>query len=100
MVPPEIEYLLLGGVLDGLDDLYDQRERAEWWLERLLIATSYAMSGTPWEKLMMDSARALERIRRSAGTDPEKNAQAVAATNDLRVRVADRWGDLDAPGRP
>lgn len=97
MATPEIEYELLGNVLDALDDLYDQRERAEWWLQRLLVATGCALRDSPWERAMAESAKALRLILSGDGTDSEKNAQALAATGDLRLRVAERWAELWSP---
>jgi len=47
MVDPDLEKALLGDVLDALDDLYDRRERAEWWTARLLRATAVALADTP-----------------------------------------------------
>jgi hypothetical protein len=46
MVSSEVERDLLENVLDALDDLYDQRERAAWWTERLLVATAIALQGS------------------------------------------------------
>jgi hypothetical protein len=46
VVDSETEKRLLENVLDALDDLYDRRDRAEWWTERLLLATSIAFRGT------------------------------------------------------
>lgn len=97
MLLPETEYQLLDGVLDGLDDLYDRRERAEWWLERLLVATSAALRGTSWEGPMAEAADGLQRVRRGEGNDDQKNGRALAATGELRLRVAERWAELAEP---
>lgn len=90
----QVEYQLLGAVLDGLDDLYDQRERAEMWLERLLVATSVALSGTTWERPMADAAADLVSVVRGGDSIEERNRRALEVTGDLRVQVAQRWAEL------
>jgi hypothetical protein len=84
----ETEKRLLGNVLDALDDLYDRRDRAEWWTERLLLATSAALRGTQWEHPMAEAATAIKLSLRGDGTYDEKNTAALVATGDLRLRVA------------
>jgi hypothetical protein len=96
MVTTEVEYQLLGGVLDGLDDLYDERERAELWLARLLTATSVALTGTAWERPMADAAAGVTAIAFGEGRDTQKNRQALGVTDELRVKVAARWAELDS----
>jgi hypothetical protein len=88
VVDGETERRLLENVLDALDDLYDRRDRAEWWAERLLLATSVAFRGTQWEHPMAEAATAIELIRLGGGTYEAKNAAALAATGDLRLQVA------------
>ena len=88
MAGDETERRLLENVLDALDDLYDRRDRAEWWTERLLLATSAAFRGTQWERPMAEAATAIELIQRGDGTYDDKNAAALAATGDLRLQVA------------
>jgi hypothetical protein len=84
----EMQRRLLGSVLDALDDLHDRRDRAEWRVERLLLATSAALCGTPWERPMADAARALWLIRSGDGTCDAKNAAALAASGDLCLEIA------------
>jgi endonuclease III-like uncharacterized protein len=88
MVDSEMEKRLLENVLDALDDLYDRRERAEWWTERLVLATSVALQNTQWQRPMAEAAIALRVIRLGDGTHDGKNTAAVVATNDLRLLVA------------
>ena len=89
MAGSETEKRLLENVLDALDDLYDRRDRAEWWTERLLLATSVAFRGTHWERLMAEAAAAIGLSLRGDGTCDAKNAAALVATGDLRIQVAD-----------
>jgi hypothetical protein len=89
VVDSKAEKRLLENVLDALDDLYYRRERAEWWTERLLLATSVAFRGTQWERPMAEAATAIGLSLRGNGTDDAKNAAALVATGDLRLRVAD-----------
>ena len=88
VVDGETERRLLENVLDALDDLYDRRDRAEWWVERLLLATSVALRGTRWERLMAEAATAIGLLRLGEGTHDANNAAALAATGDLRLEVA------------
>jgi hypothetical protein len=88
MVSSEVERVLLENVLDALDDLYDQRERAAWWAERLLVATAVALQGSQWEGPMSEAAQALGRIRRDAADVDGAYTSALAATDDLRHLVA------------
>ena len=88
VVDGETERRLLENLLDALDDLYDRRDRAEWWVERLLLATSVALRGTQWERPMADAATALELLRMGGGTDDAQNSAALAATDDLRLELA------------
>ena len=88
MADGETEGRLLENVLDALDDLYDRRDRAEWWTERLLLATSAALRGTQWERPMAEAADAMELIRLGDGAYDAKNAAALVATGDLRLQVA------------
>ena len=88
MVSSEVERVLLENVLDALDDLYDQRERAAWWTEKLLVATAIALRGSQWEGPMSEAAQALERIRRDAGDVDGAYMSALAATDDLRHLAA------------
>jgi hypothetical protein len=88
VVDDDAERRLLENVLIALDDLYDRRDRAEWWVERLLLATSIALHGTPWERPMAEAATAIELIRLGDGTYDAKNAAALVATGDLRLEVA------------
>jgi hypothetical protein len=88
VIDSETEKRLLENVLDALDDLYDRRERAEWWTERLLLATSVAFHGTRWERPMAEAATSIDLSLRGAGTYGAKNTAALVATGDLRLQVA------------
>jgi hypothetical protein len=94
MISPTVEYQLLGNVLDGLDDLYDRRERAAWWLERLLFATSVAFAGTMWERRRSEAADGLNQVRKGEGEADDRSRLALAATDDLRLQVSERWSEL------
>lgn len=91
---PEVECELLGNVLDGLDDLYDQRERADLWLERLLVASSLALAGTAWERRMADAAFRLRQNSHEQHAHDTRNRRALEITGDLRLQVSERWSDL------
>jgi hypothetical protein len=88
VIDGQTEKRLLENVLDALDDLYDRRDRAEWWTERLLLATSVAFRGTQWEHPMAEAAAAIKLSLRSDGTYDAKNTAALVATGDLRLQVA------------
>ena len=70
----EQEARSLSMVLDGLDDLYDQRfgapvggardTRAEMWLVRLLTAVAAALRGSSWETRLLVVAGEIEAARR------------------------------------
>ena len=78
---------LLSNLLDSLDDLYDQRDRSEWMLERLLAATREALRGTVWEEILTACSEALtEMIRHVA--EQEWNERALAITGELRALLA------------
>ncbi len=57
-----MERMLLDNALDALDDLYDRRERAEWWTERLLAATGVALADTQWRRRRWRQQITEERI--------------------------------------
>jgi hypothetical protein len=78
---------LLSNLLDSLDDLDDQRERAAWWLERLMAATAEALGGTTWEPVLRHSSASLTNMIR---TVPEKdwNERALQITGDIRLMLA------------
>ena len=88
MIDSETEKRLLENVLNALDDLYDRRDRAECWTERLLLATSVAFHGTQWEHPMAEAATAIRLSLRGDGTYDAKNTAALVATGDLRLQVA------------
>jgi hypothetical protein len=88
MVDSKTQRRLLENVLDALDDLYDRRDRAASWLQRLLLATSVALRGAEWEQPMTEAATAVELIQLSGDTDEAKNTAALAVTGDLRLRLA------------
>lgn len=88
VVGSDTETRLLGNLLDALDDLYDRRDRAEWWTERLLLATSVAFRGTQWELPMAEAATAIKLSLRGDGTDDAKNTAALVATGELRLQIA------------
>ncbi len=82
------ERLLLGNVLDGLDDLYDRTERADWQLWRLLAATSRALRQTRWALLLDEAAIELERVLRSGSDGDETYLKALSVTGPLRTAIA------------
>ncbi|MEM9654693.1 MAG: hypothetical protein AAGA65_21565 [Actinomycetota bacterium] len=92
------EERLLSMVLDGLDDLYDQRfgapvgrvrdTRAETWLVRLLIAVAAALSGSSWEAQLAAVANELQALRASGIVGDELGDAALAVTGDLRTAIA------------
>jgi len=88
VVGSETETRLLQNLLDALDDLYDRRDRAEWWTGRLLLATSVAFRGTQWELPMAEAATAIRLSLRGDGTDDAKNTAALVATGELRLQIA------------
>lgn len=94
----EVEYQLIGAVLDGLDDLYDERERADVWLTRLLTATGFALRGTMWERSMAKAAADLANVMLTVGPEDERNRGALEVTGDLRIHVAERWSELHTTG--
>jgi hypothetical protein len=79
--------LILGNVLDALDDLFDRRERAALNLWRLLVASGPALGGE-WEAAMAATAADLRGTLRGGLTDDQSNRLALVATEDLRLCVA------------
>ena len=84
---------LVSFLLDGLDDLYDQRyaarqQNAEVWLIRLLFAAGVAFKDTRWEGELVDAANALSTIVRSGGAPADVGDAALAATDALRHALA------------
>jgi len=85
-------------VLDGLDDLYDQRfggpvgddrvTRAETWLVRLLTAVSAALQGSAWEMRLLDVAAEIQAFMRSGLRGDDLNDRALDATDNLRGAIA------------
>lgn len=99
MVDRQQEQRLLSLVLDGLDDLYDQRfggsvgrrerdERAEVWLMRLLISVGVALQGSTWETQMMGVASRIQELLRSGVSGPDLNDAVLDATDGLRHAIA------------
>lgn len=93
MAEAGIEERVLDYVLQALDDLYDQRDRVEWWLEQLLFVSSVALRGTVWERQMASASAALETVRLSDDTYFDKHRAALEATGELRAMVVDYWHD-------
>ena len=82
----DLHQLILSNVLDGLDDLYDRRERAVINLWRLLVVSGPAL-GDVWEAPM---AAAASDLRSLIGlSDEESNGPALDATDALRIMIAD-----------
>jgi hypothetical protein len=84
---------LVSLLLDGLDDLYDQRyaarqQSAEVWLARLLLTAAVAYKDTKLDKELQDAATALSAIIRSGGAPPDQGDAALAATDGLRHTLA------------
>ena len=99
VVDRQQEQRLLSLVLDGLDDLYDQRygapphrserdHHAEVWLTRLLIAVSVALEGSTWESQMMSAASAIQELLRSGVSGADLSDAALDATDHLRHAIA------------
>ena len=89
---------MLSIVLDGLDDLYDQRfggrpdhirpTHAEVWLHRLLITSSMALRGTPWERRLSGVADEIGALLRSGLEGHDLNDRVLQATDSLRNEAA------------
>ncbi|MEM9894197.1 MAG: hypothetical protein AAF962_25370 [Actinomycetota bacterium] len=98
MVDVEHERQMLSMVLDGLDDLYDQRfgapvgairdTRAEVWLLRLLIAVSAAFGESPWASKLREAADEIRALMHEGLAGHQLNDGALAATDDLRSAIA------------
>lgn len=99
VVDRQQEQRLLSLVLDGLDDLYDQRfgapphrserdERAEVWLVRLLFAVSVALAGSTWETQMMSAASGIQELLRRGVSGADLSDAALDATDHLRHAIA------------
>jgi hypothetical protein len=92
------EQRLLSLVLDGLDDLYDQRfgaavggvrdTRAHVWLPRLLIAVSAALHGSRWELQLANVADDMQSLGNRGLPDDDLLSAALDATDDLRQAIA------------
>ena len=103
MVDRQQEERLLSIVLDGLDDLYDQRfgapvgrrerdERAEIWLMRLLTSVGVALQGSAWETQMMVVATRIEELIRRGISGQDLNDAVLDASDGLRHAIA---ADID-----
>jgi hypothetical protein len=98
VIDREQQQRLLNILLDGLDDLYDQRfgwpphrpdgPSAEVWLERLLLTASLACDGSPWGKSLGDAAVKISQLLREEAGGTELNDRALEATGDLRTAIA------------
>src|SRR4051794_31356168 len=98
VIDPKQQQRLLNVLLDGLDDLYDQRfgwppHRAngpctEVWLERLFCAASLALEGSHLEKPLGDATVAVGQLLRSGASGNELNDRALEATDGLRTALA------------
>lgn len=92
------ERRLFALLLDGLDDLYDQRfggavdadrpARTEIWLVRLLTAVGVALQGSVWETRLLDAAAELRGFIVSGLRGDDLNDRALAATHNLRLALA------------
>lgn len=87
VVDADQQNLILGNVLDGLDDLFDRRPRAALNLWRLLVASGAALGGD-WERNMSSAASQLLELIRSRMGDEMINGPALSATDDLRTSIA------------
>jgi hypothetical protein len=84
--------------MDGLDDLYDQRNggpvggervtRAEVWLVRLLTAAGLALQDSEWGTRLLNVAEEVQALMRSGLGAPELNDRALDLTDDLRLAIA------------
>ncbi len=99
MADPDQEQRLLSLVLDGLDDLYDQRfggpagqierdERAEVWLMRLMIAAAFALQGSTWEPVLLGAADEIHTLLQSGISGNDFSDAALAVTDRLRHMIA------------
>jgi hypothetical protein len=84
---------LVSLLLDGLDDLYDQRyatrqQSSEVWLARLFAAAAIAYKDTKWEKELQDVSTALSAIIRSGAAPADRGDAALAATDGRRHALA------------
>ena len=89
---------MLSQILDGLDDLYDQRfgapadrvrdTRAEIWLVRLLTAAGVALQGSTWESQLTDVAAEIQALLRSGLGGNDLSDGALDVTADLRHAIA------------
>jgi len=96
----ELQEQLLEIVLDGLDDLYDQRfgwpphlaggpQRVEVWLLRLLRTTAAALTGSDWEVQLNSAAATIQGLLSAGEAEETLNDAVLAATRDLRSAIAD-----------
>jgi hypothetical protein len=98
MVDHQEEQRLFSILLDGLDDLYDQRfggpvgheryTRTEVWPVRLLIAVGVALQGSAWEPQLMNDAAEIPTLVRNGHTGNDLNDRVLQATDDLRHSIA------------
>ena len=84
----EVERLLLSNVLDSLDDLYDQRERADINLWRLLVATGQALRDTNWLRPIRAAANDLADVIRTDSDSTTKDRLATVVTDELSQMIA------------
>ena len=78
-----MQQLILGNVLDALDDLYDRRERAALNLWRLLVASGAAV-GPLWDEAMLTTAANFLKLIRGGDGEDAINSSALVLTGDLR----------------
>ncbi|MEZ5378313.1 MAG: hypothetical protein R2733_17550 [Acidimicrobiales bacterium] len=86
------QFSLLANLIDGLDRLYDQKSSVIDTYA-LLHATGCALSGSDLGEDIAAAADGVLRAVRSGAAEPEKNRAALAATDALRVKVSEAWGE-------
>lgn len=82
------ERKLLDNILDGLDRLFD-RESKTVDIYALIFATSKALSETEYFAILDSTANNLERILNSKIEAENERDEALEATNDLRIFLAE-----------
>lgn len=97
MIDPEQQQRLFDLLIDGLDDLYDQRfgwpvgstaPTVETWLPRLFAVGSLAVAGSEWETTLQEAADTVAKLIRSRVTGDDLNDQVLNATDALRRALA------------
>jgi hypothetical protein len=83
------DHALLDEVLDALDRLYDRQTTAVE-LRALLFATAKALTDSVFVDAVTSAESALREVVRSRLEPGEENRQALIATDQLRLLIADQ----------